>query len=95
MQFTTKNKLLNNLNVEYDNKTIIQANFVKFLGLTLDFTLSSKQHIDAIIPKLNKACYIIRRLKLHLSNTVLKMVYHAFFFSLSNVFRFHFWGKLY
>jgi len=49
------------------------------LGLTLDFTLSWKQHIDAIIPKLNKDCYIIRRLKLHLSTTVLKMVYHAFF----------------
>ena len=77
MQFITKNKILNNLNIEYNNKTIIQANFIKFLGLTLDFTLSWKQHIDAIIPKLNKACYIIRRLKLHLSTTVLKMVYHA------------------
>jgi len=59
------------MNIEYNNKPIILANFVTFLGLTLDFTLSWKQHIDAIIPKLNKACYIIRRLKLHLSTTVL------------------------
>ena len=81
MQFTTKSKILNDLNNECNNKTLIQANFLNFLGLTLDFTLSWKQHIDAIIPKLNKACYIIRRLKLHLSTTVIKMVYHAFFHS--------------
>jgi len=92
MQFTTKNKILHNLNIEYNNKMIIQANFVKFLGLTLDFTLSWKQHIDAIIPKLNKACYIIRKLKLHLSTTVLKMVYHAFFHSVMS-FGLIFWGN--
>jgi hypothetical protein len=39
MQFITKNKFLNNINIEYDNKIIIQANFVKFLGITVDNTL--------------------------------------------------------
>jgi len=92
MQFTTKSKILNDLNNECNNKTLIQANFLNFLGLTLDFTLSWKQHIDAIIPKLNKACYIIRRLKLYLSTTVLKMVYHAFFHSVMS-FDFIFWGN--
>jgi hypothetical protein len=43
MQFITKNKILNKLNIEYNNKKIIQANFVKFLGLTLDSTLSWKR----------------------------------------------------
>jgi hypothetical protein len=79
MQFITKNTLLNN--IEYDNKMIMQANSVKFWGITVDNTLSWKQYIDAIIPKLNKACYIIRRLKLYLSKTALKMVYCAFFHS--------------
>jgi hypothetical protein len=92
MQFISKNKILNNLNIEYNNKMIIQANFVKFLGLTVDFTLSWKQRIDTIIPKLNKACYIIRRLKLHLSTTVLKMVYCAFFHSVMS-FGLIFWGN--
>jgi hypothetical protein len=32
MQFITKNTLLNNINIEYDNKMIIQANSVKILG---------------------------------------------------------------
>jgi hypothetical protein len=58
---------------------IIQVNFIKFLGITIDNTLSWKLHIDIIIPKLNEACYIVRRLKFYLSNTALKMVYSAFF----------------
>ena len=62
------------------------------MGITVDNTLSWKQHIDAIIPKLNKACYIIRRLKLYLSNTVLKMVYYAFFHSVMS-YGLIFWGN--
>src|SRR5215469_18950593 len=60
---------------------ILQTNFVKFLGITVDSTLSWKQHTDTITPKSNKACYIIRRSKLYLSNDALKMVYYAFFHS--------------
>ena len=60
---------------------IIQSNFMKFLGITIDNTLSWKQHIDKIISKLNKACYIIRRPKLYLSHAALRMVYYAFFHS--------------
>ena len=81
IQFITKNKSLNSINIEHDNKNINQVNVVKFLGITIDNTLSWKQHIDAIIPKLIKACYIIRRLKLYLSNSTLTMVYYAFFHS--------------
>jgi hypothetical protein len=80
MQFITKNKFLNKINIEHDNK-MLQTNFVKFWGITVANTLSWKQHIDTITPKLNKACYIIRRSKLYLSNDALKMVYSAFFHS--------------
>jgi hypothetical protein len=79
MQFITKNKILNKINIEHDNKMILQTNFVKFLGIRVDNILSWKQHIDTITPKLNKACYIIRRSKLYLSNDALRMIYYAFF----------------
>jgi len=92
MQFITKNKFLNKINIEPDNKMILQTNFVKFLGITIDNTLSWKQHIDTITPKLNKASYLIRRSKLYLSNDAIKMVYYAFF-PLSNVLWFDFLGK--
>jgi len=81
MQFITKNKFLNKINIEHDNKMILKTNFVKFLGITIDNTRSWKQHIDTITPKLNKACYIIRRSKLYLSDDPLKIVYYAFFHS--------------
>jgi hypothetical protein len=50
MQFITKNKSSNNINTKHGNKMIIQTNFVKFLGITVDNSLSWKQHIDKIIP---------------------------------------------
>jgi len=67
MQFITKTKSLNKINIEHENKIIIQNNFVKFFSITVDNTLSQKQHIATIIPKLNKASYIIRRSSLYLS----------------------------
>jgi len=92
MQFITKNKFLNKTNIEHDNKMILQTNFVKFLGITTDNTLSWKQHIDTAAPKLNKACYIIRRSKLYLSNDALKMVYYVFFHSVMS-YGLIFWGN--
>jgi len=80
MQFITKNKSLNKINIEHENKMIIQTNFVKFLGITVGNTLSWKQHIATITPKLNKASYIISRSSLYLSQVALKMVYYVFFF---------------
>jgi hypothetical protein len=93
MQFITLNKTLNKINIEHDNKMIIQINFVQFLGITVHNTLSWKQHIDSIISKLNKACYIIRRCEPYLSHAALKMVYYAFF-PLSNVLWFEFLGEI-
>jgi hypothetical protein len=79
LQFITKNKFENKINIEHDNKIILQTNFVKFWVITVDNTLSWTQHIDTITPKLNKACYIIRRSKLYLSNDALKWYTVLFF----------------
>ena len=79
VQFITKNKFSSNIIIEHDNKMIIQTDFVKFWGIAVDNTLSWKQHIDTIIPKLNKACYIIRSCKMYLSHAALKMIYYGFF----------------
>ena len=78
MQFINKNTFLNKINIEQDNKMLLKTDFVKFLGITVDNTLSWKQHIDTVTPNLNEACYTVRRSKLYLSNDALKMVYCAF-----------------
>jgi hypothetical protein len=92
MQFITKNKSLNKINIEHDNKMIIQSNVIKFWDITVDNTLSWKHHIDTVIPKLKKACYIIRRSKLCISHAALKMVYYAFFHSVMS-YGLIFWGN--
>ena len=51
------------LEVYHENKQITTVSTVIFLGLIIDSTLSWKQHIDSIIPKLNRACFAIRQVK--------------------------------
>ena len=48
----------------------------------IDDKLSWQCHIDQMIPKLNKASYVIRFLKLLLSLEALKMVYFSIFHSI-------------
>jgi len=42
-------------------------------------TLSWNNHIDLIMKKLSKACYIIRNAKTYMSVLSLKVIYYAFF----------------
>jgi hypothetical protein len=52
-QFINKNKSLYKINTEHDNTMMIETSFVKFFGITVDNTLSWKQHIATITPNLN------------------------------------------
>jgi hypothetical protein len=65
MKFSAKQDFINKLYIEYGNKHLLELNKVKFLGITLDNIISWKKHIETIIGKLNKACYIIRKSKLY------------------------------
>jgi hypothetical protein len=82
MQFVTKTSSLIDLHVICKNKEIANACNTKFLGLTLDNTLSWKNHIDAIMPKLSSACFAVRAVKPFLSQEALKMVYFSYFHSI-------------
>jgi hypothetical protein len=44
-------------------------------------TLSWNNHIDLIIKKLSKTCYIITNAKAYMSVSSLKVIYYAFFHS--------------
>jgi hypothetical protein len=48
MQFTTIN-FFNNLNIEYDDKLLLESHDVKFLGITLENTTSWNKHTDSVI----------------------------------------------
>jgi len=46
--------------ISYHESNVKQAVHTKLLGLDLDHHMNWKTHIDKIMPKLSRACYIIR-----------------------------------
>jgi len=67
IQFVIKNSSSIDSNIMYGNKKIANVYNTKFLGLTLDNTLSWRTHIDTIIPKLGSASFALRAVKPFLS----------------------------
>jgi hypothetical protein len=65
------------LTILYGNKQISSVDIITFLRLILDKNLSWGTHIEQLIPKLNKASYIIRFLRPFLSLETLRMVYYS------------------
>ena len=59
----TKNNFFNDFDIMYKDKKVTTDDNIKFLGLTLDNSLTSKKHIEAIIPKLSAATFAMRVLK--------------------------------
>jgi hypothetical protein len=59
--------------VSFGNKRLTIIHSTKFLGLTVDTSLSWKYHIEKLKSKLNKACYTINSVKLFMSLEVHKM----------------------
>jgi len=47
------------MNINHSNTIILNTSTLKFLGITVDDTLSWKSHMDMITPKLSQACYIV------------------------------------
>ena len=92
LQFYTKNDPIKDLQIRHENKQITTVNTIKFLGLIIDSTLSWKQHIESIIPKLNKACFAIRLVKPYMTLETLRMIYFSYFHSVL-MYGIIFWGN--
>jgi hypothetical protein len=93
MQFVTETSSLIDLHVTYKNKEIANTSNTNFHGLTLDNTLSWKNRIDTIVPKLSSACFAVRAVKPFLSQESLRMVY--FYFHSIMSYGLLFWGNSY
>ena len=74
------------------NSLITNLNSTNFLGLTIDSTLSWKDHMAELTYKLNKACYAIRTIKPFMTFNVLRTVYFSYFHSLLS-YGIIFWGN--
>ena len=62
-QFLTKTDHEINMQVSFGYRKIATAFSLKFLGLTIDTSLTCKHHIGELKSRLNKARYAIRSIK--------------------------------
>ena len=73
LHFTAKRNMSINLQISFENNLITNSSYTKFLGVTMDNTLSWKHHIYLLI--------VIRNAKTYMSASPLKMICPAFFHS--------------
>jgi hypothetical protein len=71
---------------------ITSANYTKFLGLTIEYSMTWERHIDEVIKKLCTACYMIRNIKPVVSMNTLLSIYHSYFHSVMT-YGLMFWGN--
>jgi hypothetical protein len=71
MQFLINKQNERIIQINAPNSLNTNINSTKFLGLTLDVSLSWKNHIATLTSKSNKACYAIRSMKPLLSTDIL------------------------
>jgi len=92
VHFTTKRNMSVNLQIGFNNNFITNSFYTKFLGVTMNNTLSWNNHIELLVKKISKTCYIIRNAKTYISAPSLKMIYYAFFHSIMS-YGIIFWGN--
>jgi hypothetical protein len=92
LQFLTKKQNEMKIQIMVSNSIITNINSTKFLGLTVDSTLSWREHILDLTSKLNKACYTIRAIKPFMAPNVLRTVYFSYFHSAMS-YGIIFWGN--
>jgi len=68
----------------YEGNCIKSSSNTKFLVLTIDDSLSWKAHIDQMISKLNRPCFVIRTIQAIISLETLRMFYFAYIQSIIN-----------
>jgi hypothetical protein len=92
LQFHTKTNQKYDFQTSYENRQITKAQNIKFLRIIIDSNLSWRQHIDDIIPKLNKACFAVRSVKPFMSLEAMRLFYFSYIHSVLS-YGIIFWGN--
>jgi hypothetical protein len=79
VQFRTTNSLTIQIDISYNNRYIVNSTNTRFLCITLDSSLSWRDHNDGLRVKLSKACYAIRFLRPLVSHELPRMIYYSYF----------------
>ena len=80
------------ISIGYHNMFISNTSDAKLLGLVTTNSLCWTDHITQVTPKLCKVCYVLRCIRLFMSQDTLKSVYYPYFHSLIT-YGIIFWGN--
>ena len=71
----------NNLKIKMNGKVLYPSDYIKYLGIYLDETLSGKIHCEELTKKLNRANGILAKSRHYVPSKQLKDIYYAIFSS--------------
>jgi hypothetical protein len=80
------------IHLKFNDELLYEESLVKFLGIEIDKSLNWKTHVKSLLPRLGKACFAIRNMKLCSNIATLRMIYYAYFHSLMR-YGILFWGN--
>ena len=80
------------ITIKINNKAIIEKEYIKYLGVLIDSTLSWKQHVSNISKKISRSIGIMYELRPFLPLNVLKNVYYSLVYS-HIVYAIEVWGS--
>ena len=92
IKFISNNNNQHEIDIDYDNKSISAIICTKFLGLTVNCSLTLTNHIDLLTKKLSSTRFLFRTIKPYLSLSALKMISHSLFHSIMS-YSIMFWGN--
>jgi hypothetical protein len=92
LEFKSRNDMVVDTIVSYDNYFISNINSLKFLRLTIDTSLTWEHHINKILAKMNLVCFALRSIKTVVSQKTIRMIYFACAHSVMN-YGIIFWGN--
>jgi hypothetical protein len=79
LKFKTSNVPHRPLTIRYKQKYIKKIKSIKFLGIRIDSSLTWKNHIDRVIPKLSIVCYAVGTMYLIMNMGTLRIIYFGYY----------------
>jgi hypothetical protein len=75
LKVDTSNRDNRPIHLKFNDDLLQGETHIKFLGIEIDKSLNWKTQVNLIVPKLGKACFVLRKMKLYSNIKILKMIY--------------------
>ena len=69
------------IQIKLGRKAITRMNYLKYLGVSIDSTLSWKPHVTELSKKLSRNCAIFFKIRYYVNPETLRLLYYSLFYS--------------